>query len=79
VAQIEAELSDRERRIYGKRFDILPGITGPVQILGRTKAFSGDIRQALLLDLLYVERRSFALDLKILAKTILAVCKLQGI
>jgi lipopolysaccharide/colanic/teichoic acid biosynthesis glycosyltransferase len=79
VAQVGAKLLDHEKRYYGHRFDVLPGITGPVQVLGREKAFSGGIRQALSLDLAYVKNHDLLLDIKIILKTALAVCKLQGI
>ncbi|HUC31514.1 MAG TPA: sugar transferase [Candidatus Paceibacterota bacterium] len=74
VAEIEAELSD-----YNARFVVLPGMTGFVQIAGRMETLRGGINEALLLDLAYIKDHNFFLDIIIIAKTVLAVFKLQGI
>jgi lipopolysaccharide/colanic/teichoic acid biosynthesis glycosyltransferase len=50
-----------------RRFEVKPGITGLWQVSGRSAL---TMLQALELDLAYVERRSFWLDLTILVKTI---------
>lgn len=63
----EAELFKPE---YAVRFSVKPGITGLWQVSGRSKL---PVLQALKLDVEYVERRSLALDLRILLKTIPAV------
>ena len=57
-----AEYSERQRR----RLEVKPGLTGWAQINGRTSlAWSDRIE----LDVWYVEHRSLALDLRILART----------
>ena len=63
----EAELfSDGHRQ----RFLVPPGITGLWQVSGRNRL---TMKQALDLDVEYVRRQSFALDLAILLKTVPAV------
>jgi lipopolysaccharide/colanic/teichoic acid biosynthesis glycosyltransferase len=59
-----------------RRHDVLPGITGWAQIHGRN-ALSWEEKFAL--DLWYVDHWSFGLDLRILAKTALAVVGRVGI
>ena len=59
-----------------RRHEVLPGITGWAQINGRN-AISWEERFAL--DVWYVDNRSLALDLRILARTVAAVLKRQGI
>jgi lipopolysaccharide/colanic/teichoic acid biosynthesis glycosyltransferase len=63
----EAELLEE---IYQQRFSVKPGITGLWQVNGRSRL---SMRQALELDVEYVGRRSFALDLVILLRTVPAV------
>jgi undecaprenyl phosphate N,N'-diacetylbacillosamine 1-phosphate transferase len=60
-----------------ERLNVLPGMTGMVQILGRetTKGPDGGLS----LDLEYVRHHNFLLDLKILLKTVLVLFRLQGI
>jgi lipopolysaccharide/colanic/teichoic acid biosynthesis glycosyltransferase len=53
-----------------RRFEVKPGITGLWQVSGRSRL---SYRQQLELDVEYVRRRSFALDLSILAGTIPAL------
>jgi lipopolysaccharide/colanic/teichoic acid biosynthesis glycosyltransferase len=60
----EAEIMDEA---HGHRFAVRPGITGLWQVSGRS---SLTMRQALELDVEYARRLSFALDLKILLKTV---------
>jgi lipopolysaccharide/colanic/teichoic acid biosynthesis glycosyltransferase len=55
---------------YGPRFDVKPGMTGLWQVSGRSRL---SMRQALELDIEYVARRSFLLDLSILLRTIPAL------
>ncbi|MBI1922652.1 sugar transferase [Candidatus Poribacteria bacterium] len=50
-----------------ERFKVIPGITGLWQITGRNEVCFND---AVVLDLYYIENRSFWLDLEILLKTI---------
>jgi sugar transferase EpsL len=59
-----------------RRHDVPPGITGWAQVNGRN-AMSWE--QRFEYDLWYVEHRSFALDLRILALTVLKVLKREGI
>jgi sugar transferase EpsL len=59
-----------------RRHDVKPGVTGWAQINGRN-ALSWDEKFAL--DLWYVEHRSLALDLRILARTAAAVVRRSGI
>ena len=58
------------------RHDVRPGITGLAQVSGRN-TLSWEERFALDLD--YVERRSLALDLSILWRTVVAVARRRGI
>jgi sugar transferase EpsL len=64
--------TDRQRR----RLDVRPGITGWAQINGRN-AIGWDAR--LELDAWYVDHRSLALDVRILAGTIPVVVRRSGI
>ena len=64
--------NDRERR----RLDVLPGLTGWAQVNGRNAL---PWHQRIELDLWYVAHRSFWLDLRILAKTPLALLSGQGV
>ena len=59
-----------------KRHSVKPGITGWAQVNGRN-AISW--KQKFKLDLEYIEKQSFALDLKILWMTFLNVIKRKGI
>ncbi|MBW2733968.1 MAG: sugar transferase [Deltaproteobacteria bacterium] len=59
-----------------RRHDVLPGITGWAQVHGRN-ATSWDDRFAN--DVWYVENWSLALDVKILAATVLTVVRREGI
>jgi sugar transferase EpsL len=59
-----------------RRHDVRPGITGWAQVNGRN-ALSWN--EKFELDVWYVENRSFALDLKILWRTIAAVLARDGI
>lgn len=68
----EAELFDAS---YDQRFLVIPGMTGLWQVGGRNRL---TLRQGLDLDMEYVRRRSFALDLMILLRTIPAVLSTRG-
>lgn len=67
------ELYNMDQR---RRLDVRPGITGWAQVKGRN-AISWEERFKL--DIWYVDRRSFALDLRILAMTVVRVLKREGI
>ncbi len=57
------------------RFDVKPGVTGLWQVSGRCEL---TIEQMIELDLEYVRRRSFALNIWILLRTIPAILTLRG-
>lgn len=59
-----------------RRHEARPGITGWAQIHGRNAL---DWEEKLALDVWYVDNRTFGLDMKILAKTVLAVLARKGI
>jgi len=67
---------DRYTDEQARRHEVLPGITGWAQVNGRN-ALSWD--EKLALDVWYVDHRSFALDLEILALTVVRVLSRQGI
>jgi lipopolysaccharide/colanic/teichoic acid biosynthesis glycosyltransferase len=58
-----------------RRLAMRPGITGPWQVAGRNTV---DFDEWMRLDLLYVDRWSLALDLRILARTIPVVLSGTG-
>jgi lipopolysaccharide/colanic/teichoic acid biosynthesis glycosyltransferase len=60
---------------YVQRLTVLPGLTGPWQVGGRSEVDSG---RMLRLDLDYVERWSIGVDLEILVKTVVVVCAGRG-
>jgi lipopolysaccharide/colanic/teichoic acid biosynthesis glycosyltransferase len=60
---------------HHRRFLVPPGLTGLWQVSGRSTL---TMRKGLDLDLEYVDRRSFLLDLKILIKTVPAVLSADG-
>ena len=57
------------------RLDVIPGLTGLWQILGRAQLEFDD---RLRLDIAYIERASIWLDINILARTVLAVFDRRG-
>lgn len=59
-----------------RRHEVRPGITGLAQVSGRN---SLDWDEIFALDVEYVERRSFALDLHILGRTVATVLSRDGI
>lgn len=74
-----AEVRQKEIPGYNRRFEVLPGVTGLVQTRKRYRRVKTNLRRHLFLDIFYIERRCFAIDLLILARTVVAVCKRQGI
>ena len=67
---------DRYDAVQARRHEVRPGITGWAQVNGRNAiAWEEKFR----LDVWYVDHRSFRLDLKILAMTLAAVFRQQGI
>jgi lipopolysaccharide/colanic/teichoic acid biosynthesis glycosyltransferase len=72
---IPAQVEQYTRRQYG-RLAVKPGITGWAQVNGRA---SLPWSERIELDLWYVEHRSLALDLKILARTVRMVFSGQGL
>jgi lipopolysaccharide/colanic/teichoic acid biosynthesis glycosyltransferase len=59
-----------------RRHEVLPGITGWAQVQGRAGI---PWEERIVLDVWYVEHRSFALDARILAKTLWLVLTAQGL
>jgi len=57
---------------HRRRLEVLPGLTGLAQITGRS---SLTFKKAIRLDLEYIDRRSLALDILILLKTIPVVLR----
>lgn len=58
-----------------ERLDVIPGVTGLWQLLGRG---SMEFTDRVFLDIVYVERRSIRLDVEILFRTIGAVIQQRG-
>jgi exopolysaccharide biosynthesis polyprenyl glycosylphosphotransferase len=61
--------------LFAKRMTVLPGITGSWQVNGRSEVTFAEM---LNLDLDYIEKWSFSLDLEILWKTVLVVLSRKG-
>ena len=59
-----------------RRHEVRPGVTGWAQVNGRNNA---DWHEKLAMDTWYVDNVSFALDLKILVRTVAAVFARHGI
>jgi|SRR5690625_3332948 len=70
------EYMDVYRDAERARHDVRPGITGLAQVNGRNNLLWEERFQY---DLLYVEKLSFVLDLRILLKTIFNVLKRDGV
>jgi len=66
----------RYSRQEARRHDVRPGITGWAQVNGRNGL---TWKRQFELDLWYIEHRSFLLDLKILALTLLTVLRRENI
>ncbi|MBC8508967.1 MAG: sugar transferase [Chloroflexi bacterium] len=58
-----------------ERLDVLPGITGLWQLLGRGET---EFDERLRMDIAYIERRCLWLDIQILVRTVFAVLKQRG-
>ena len=58
-----------------ERLDVVPGITGLWQIIGRGKS---EFDERLRLDIAYIERRCMSLDLEILWRTVSSVLQQRG-
>jgi lipopolysaccharide/colanic/teichoic acid biosynthesis glycosyltransferase len=67
--------ADTYKLWHTERLDVLPGLTGLWQIIGRA---SLEFDDRLRLDIAYIEHRSIALDIVILFKTVFAVFKQKG-
>lgn len=67
---------ERYEKEQARRHEVKPGITGWAQVNGRN-AVSWEEKFAL--DVWYVDNRSFMLDLKIMALTLIKVIKAEGI
>jgi len=67
---------DRYTPEQARRHEVRPGITGWAQVNGRNRL---TWEEKFELDVWYVENRSLALDLKILASTVRTVLKREGI
>ena len=70
------EYLDRYSPRQARRHEVRPGLTGLAQVEGRNAVAWEDRFE---LDVRYVETRSFALDLRIIARTVGAVLRRQGI
>ena len=70
------EYLDRYSPRQARRHEVRPGLTGLAQVEGRNTVAWEDRFE---LDVRYVETRSFALDLRIIARTVGAVLRRQGI
>ena len=62
--------------VHSLRHTVRPGLTGLAQIAGRNLV---SWKERLDLDVVYVQRQSLWLDIKILFQTILVVCSFRGI
>ena len=69
------KLLDTDPDAYHGRLQVLPGITGPWQVGGRSEL---DYARMVDLDLDYVRNRSLARDLMIICKTFLVVVRRTG-
>lgn len=67
---------DRYTPVQARRHEVRPGVTGLAQVSGRN---SVDWDERLQLDVEYVDRRSLALDLWILWRTVAVVIRRDGV
>ena len=70
------EYLDRYSPRQARRHEVRPGLTGLAQVEGRNTVAWEDRFE---LDVRYVDTRSFALDLRIIARTVGAVLRREGI
>ena len=64
-----------DAKAYAERLQVLPGLTGPWQVGGRSEV---DYQRMIELDLDYVENRSMGQDLRIICKTFFVVLLGRG-
>lgn len=69
------KLEDLDAEGYVRRLSVVPGVTGPWQVGGRSEV---DSDRMMSLDLDYVENWSIGVDLSILLKTVVVVLARQG-
>jgi lipopolysaccharide/colanic/teichoic acid biosynthesis glycosyltransferase len=62
-------------KAYSRRLEVMPGLTGPWQVGGRSEV---DYQRMIELDIEYVENWSIGRDLRIIAKTFFVVLLQQG-
>ena len=60
---------------HTERLDVIPGLTGLWQILGRA---STEFDERLRMDIAYIERRSWSFDMRLLLLTVPAMLKQKG-
>jgi lipopolysaccharide/colanic/teichoic acid biosynthesis glycosyltransferase len=58
---------------YQERLSVKPGITGPAQICLGYDSSLDDVRRKIQLDLLYISKQSFRLQLRVLALTLVKI------
>lgn len=69
------KLAELDPEAYARRLSVVPGVTGPWQVGGRSNM---DSERMLELDLNYVENWSIAADLDILGRTVVVVLACRG-
>jgi lipopolysaccharide/colanic/teichoic acid biosynthesis glycosyltransferase len=73
---LPVEYLPRYSTLEARRHELLPGITGWAQVNGRNEV---DWDHRLAMDVWYVDHRSLLLDVRILAKTVVAVVTREGV
>jgi len=73
---LPVEYLPRYSSLEARRHELRPGITGWAQVNGRNEV---DWDRRLAMDVWYVDHRSLLLDLRILAKTVVAVVTRKGV
>jgi lipopolysaccharide/colanic/teichoic acid biosynthesis glycosyltransferase len=69
------KLEELDAEGYSRRLSVMPGVTGPWQVGGRSDVDSGRMVR---LDLDYIENWSIGTDLMILVKTVFVVLAARG-
>jgi lipopolysaccharide/colanic/teichoic acid biosynthesis glycosyltransferase len=69
------KLAALDPKAYARRLEVVPGLTGPWQVGGRSEV---NYERMIELDIDYVENWSIGLDLKIIAKTFFVVVLRRG-